>query len=92
MEFREIVTPVESVPPKVCLSVSCWSCSAGWVYSIVKGREEPGLALLPVRRLLPRRSDDDGDAVLKKKEKISLGMTCPAHACGHLTSGPHSVS
>ena len=69
MEFREIVTPVESAPPKVCPSVSCWSCSAGWVYSIVTGREEPGLAFLPVRRLLPRRSDDDDDAVLKKKEK-----------------------
>ena len=60
---------MKSAPLKFCLSVSSWSCSAGWVYSIIKGKGEPGLAFLPVRRLLPRRSDDDDDAVLKKKEK-----------------------
>ena len=60
---------MKSVPPKICISVSSWSCSAGWVYSIIKGKGEPGLAFLPVRRLLPRRSDDDDDAVLKKRKK-----------------------
>ena len=63
---------MKSVLPKFCLSVSSWSCSAGWVYSIVTGREEPGLAFLPVRRLLPRRSDDDDDAVLKKKKRKKI--------------------
>ena len=57
---------MKSVPPKFCLSVSSWSCSAGWVHSIIKGKEEPDLAFLPVRRLRPRRSDDDDDAVFKK--------------------------
>ena len=44
------------------------------MYSIIKGKEEPDLAFLPVRRLRPRRCDDDDDAV-KKKRKISLGLT-----------------
>ena len=60
---------MKSVPPKFCLSVSSWSCSTGWVYSIIKGKEEPDLAFLPVRRLRPRRSDDDDDAVKKEKSK-----------------------
>ena len=37
-----------------------WSCIAAC--SINRGSEGPGLASLPVRRLRPRRSDDDDDA------------------------------
>ena len=66
MEFHEIVIPVEFVLPRFYLSISCGSCSVGWVCSIIKGKEEPGLAFLPVCRLRPRRSDDDDDAVFKK--------------------------
>ena len=46
------------------------------------GYEEPGLAVLPVqRRLRPRRSDDDDDAVLKIIHRVDARSTRVVFLC-----------
>ena len=53
-----------------------------WLICFTMGNEEPGLAVLPVqRRLRPRRSDDDDDAVLKIIHRVDARSTRVVFLC-----------